>query len=165
MEGINMPSISSSRMPPNQIRWYRRKKNLRIKDVVELMELSSPSQIAHWEKGHKQPCLINALKLAYITGSTVEILFKPQFDAIRHEIFLKKQSGNHPDKQLTLLQWIITNQSHLYPDQPPTPWRGKLPGRLTTRPGCHYIAKIAQLMIVQLFIALIASLCRRPWVR
>jgi transcriptional regulator with XRE-family HTH domain len=95
---IIMPKLLSSAKLPNEIRHYRKRKNLRIKDVAEFMELASPSHIAHWEKGRKLPGLINALKLAYITGSTIEVLFLPLYNQIRHEIFIKmqlKKDKNH----------------------------------------------------------------------
>lgn len=98
-----MPKNLLSVRPPNQVRRYRKKKNLRIKDVAKLMELSSPSHVSHWEKGRKLPNLTNALKLAAITGCTVEILFLELYNEIRHDVFLKRQSSTDENNQITHL--------------------------------------------------------------
>jgi len=98
-----MPKNLLSVRPPNQVRRYRKKKNLRIKDVAKLMELSSPSHVSHWEKGRKLPNLTNALKLAAITGCTVEILFLELYNKIRHDVFLKRQSSTDENNQITHL--------------------------------------------------------------
>lgn len=79
------------RTQPNCIRQYRKKRNLRIKDVAELMELRSPGHIAHWEKNRKLPNLVNALKLAAAIDCMVEVMYSDLFKQIRHDVFIKKQ--------------------------------------------------------------------------
>ncbi|OGC95058.1 MAG: hypothetical protein A2W25_04635 [candidate division Zixibacteria bacterium RBG_16_53_22] len=81
-----MPKVLGYQAPPNQIRWYRKKRKLRIRDVLVLMALSSPSQIAHWEKGRKVPTLTNALKLSAAIGCPVEVLFIDRFQKLRKEV-------------------------------------------------------------------------------
>jgi transcriptional regulator with XRE-family HTH domain len=54
--------------------------------MLTLLKLSSPSQIAHWEKGRKTPTLDNALKLSAAVGCPVEILFIDRFQVLRKEI-------------------------------------------------------------------------------
>lgn len=89
-----MPKILSYMMPPNQIRWYRKKRKLRIRDLLNLLDLSSPSQIAHWEKGRKVPTLTNALKLSASIGCPVEVLFFDQFQELRKEVSIKRKKYN-----------------------------------------------------------------------
>jgi transcriptional regulator with XRE-family HTH domain len=89
-----MPKILGYKIPPNQIRWYRKKRKLRIRDVLKLMGLSSPSQIAHWEKGRKAPTLENALKLSASIGCPVEVLFFDRFQILRKEISDRRIKSN-----------------------------------------------------------------------
>jgi transcriptional regulator with XRE-family HTH domain len=76
----------------NQIRLYRRKRNLTLRQVSGLVGLSSPSHLSHWEKGRKLPKLHNALKLSAIIGCPIEILFIDLFNSIRAEIHQAKKS-------------------------------------------------------------------------
>jgi transcriptional regulator with XRE-family HTH domain len=88
-----MPSKYSKQFP-NQIRRYRRQRNLRLRDVSYLGDFGSPAPLSNWEKGRKLPSLANALKLSAVIGCPVELLFKDLFDRFRHEAFLRKQSIN-----------------------------------------------------------------------
>ena len=86
---------------PNQIRRYRRKRHLRLRDVAYKLELSGAAHISHWEKGRKLPNLENALKLSAIIQCPVEILFFDLFNNIRNEIYLNKKlnkNQNNYDK-------------------------------------------------------------------
>jgi transcriptional regulator with XRE-family HTH domain len=85
-EGIIMQTIFDFTRPPNQLRLYRKKRRLRIRDILTLLALSSPSQIAHWEKGRKMPTLENALKLSAAIGCPVEVLFIERFQQLRKEV-------------------------------------------------------------------------------
>jgi len=89
-----MPKILGSKIPPNQIRWFRKKRQLRIRDLLNLMSLSSPSQIAHWEKGRKAPTLENALKLSAAIGCPVEVLFFDHFQELRKEVSIRRKKYN-----------------------------------------------------------------------
>lgn len=71
---------------PNQVRFYRRKRNLRLCEVAMAAGLGSVSHVAHWEKGRKLPSLKNALKLSAIIQCPVEVLFFDLFDSLRDEI-------------------------------------------------------------------------------
>ena len=77
---------------PNQIRCYRRRRNLKLRQVAMLAGLRTPSCLSHWEKGRKLPSLQNALRLSAIIQCPVEILFYDLFNAIRHDVFVKRQS-------------------------------------------------------------------------
>lgn len=88
-----MPSLKVQ-THSNQIRRYRLKRNLRLREVTRLVGLTSPAHLSHWEKGRKLPKLINALKLSAVIGSPVEILFKELFDEIRHDIFIQRNGVN-----------------------------------------------------------------------
>lgn len=89
-----MPSDKQKQLS-NQIRRYRRMRNLRLREVSALVGLTSPSHVSHWEKGRKLPKLKNALKLSAIIQCPVEILFNALFNDIRHDVFIKKQSANN----------------------------------------------------------------------
>ena len=89
-----MPSYNAKPLP-NQIRRYRKKHNLRLREVAQLVGLTSASHLSHWEKGRKLPKLKNALKLSAIIQCPVEILFSGLFNDIRHDVFIKKQSANN----------------------------------------------------------------------
>ncbi|SYZ73749.1 hypothetical protein TRIP_C60019 [Candidatus Zixiibacteriota bacterium] len=77
---------------PNQIRRYRRKKHLRLRQVAYLAGLTGRSHISYWENGKKIPTLVNALKLSAIIQCPIEILFSGLFNSVRHEVFLKQQA-------------------------------------------------------------------------
>jgi len=79
---------------PNQIRRYRKKRGLRIRDMLMLLGLSSPSQIAHWEKGRKMPTLDNALKLSAAIGCPVEVLFIERFQSLRKQVSERRLKHN-----------------------------------------------------------------------
>jgi len=74
------------KLMPNQIRRYRRKRNLRLCDVASRAGLGSVSHLSHWEKGRKIPTLENALKLSAIIQCPVEVLFFDLFDSVRQDI-------------------------------------------------------------------------------
>jgi transcriptional regulator with XRE-family HTH domain len=76
---------------PNQIRTYRRKRNLTLREVAFATGQADVSNVAHWEKGRKVPSLQNALKLSAIIQCPVEILFFGMFDSLREEI---RQKGD-----------------------------------------------------------------------
>jgi transcriptional regulator with XRE-family HTH domain len=75
---------------PNQIRRYRHKRNLRLRDVAELTGQTSVAHISHWEKGRKLPSLENSLKLALAIQCPVEILFIEKFNQLKKEIYESK---------------------------------------------------------------------------
>ncbi len=77
---------------PNQIRRYRRRKNLKLYQIAPLVGLHSVSHLSHWEKGRKLPNLKNALKLSAIINCPIEVLFFDLFDSIRHDIQAKQES-------------------------------------------------------------------------
>ena len=84
-----MPAKIKNRIP-NQIRCYRRRRNLKLRQVAKLAGLRTPSHLSHWEKGRKNPSLENALRLSAIIQCPVEILFIDMFNVICHDVFLKK---------------------------------------------------------------------------
>lgn len=86
-----MPVKTKNRIP-NQIRCYRRRRNLKLRQVAMLAGLTTPSHLSHWEKGRKVPNLKNALRLSAIIQCPVEILFYDLFNAIRHDVFVKRRS-------------------------------------------------------------------------
>ena len=79
---------------PNQLRRYRLKRNLRLRDVADLTGQSSVSHISHWEKGRKLPSLENSLRLALAIQCPVEILFIELFNQLKNEIYESKDKHN-----------------------------------------------------------------------
>ncbi len=77
---------------PNQLRYYRRRNNLRIGHVARLAGLRNVSHLAAWEQGRKLPRLENALKLSAIIRCPVEVLFFDLYDVIRRDIAAKRQA-------------------------------------------------------------------------
>jgi len=88
--------MSRKRKPiyPNQIRRYRRKRHLRLRDIAKLTGRSDASHFSHWEKGRKLPTLTNALKLSAAIGCPVEVLFWDHFQPIRKNIYAKRKKFN-----------------------------------------------------------------------
>lgn len=76
---------------PNQIRFYRRRNNLKLCEVAKLAGLGSVAHLAQWEKGRKLPRLENALKLSAIIRCPVEVLFFDLYDAIRKDVAQKRR--------------------------------------------------------------------------
>jgi DNA-binding XRE family transcriptional regulator len=70
----------------NYIRHYRRKRKLRLQDVVNATGHVSPANLAHWEKGRKTPSLPNALKLAAALECPVEVLFFDMYHSYRRSM-------------------------------------------------------------------------------
>ncbi len=60
---------------PNQLRYYRHKRKMRLRDVAKRTGHVNLCQIAAWEKGRKLPTLKNAIKLASALKVPVEVLF------------------------------------------------------------------------------------------
>lgn len=86
-----MPSKRQT-LRPNQIRRYRRKRDLKLRQIFKLMGLRSVSHLSHWEKGRKIPSLANALKLSAIIQCPVEVLFLELFNTIRRDVSAKKHA-------------------------------------------------------------------------
>lgn len=84
--------MKSKAMPENQIRRYRLKVHLKLKEIATLMGHQTVAHASHFEKGRKLPSLANALKLSSILGCPVEILFCDLFNELRRDIINKKQA-------------------------------------------------------------------------
>jgi len=69
----------------NQLRRYRLRRGLRLRDMARLTGQSSPAHLSHWEKGRKLPSLSNALRLSAAIKCPVEVLFFDLFDQLRNE--------------------------------------------------------------------------------
>jgi transcriptional regulator with XRE-family HTH domain len=51
------------------------------------MEHEATSLLSRWERGKEYPNLLNALKLASILEYSVETLFTPLYEKLKHEVF------------------------------------------------------------------------------
>ena len=80
----------------NQLRRYRLKRGLRLRDMARLTGQSSPAHLSHWEKGRKLPSLSNALRLSAAIKCPVEVLFFDLFDQLRNETYENKKK-HHVD--------------------------------------------------------------------
>jgi len=63
----------------NDIRYYRRRADLKVCEVARLIGESSPGNVCKWEKGKKQPKLDNVLKLAAALHVPVAFLFRDRY--------------------------------------------------------------------------------------
>lgn len=75
----------------NQLRRYRLKRGLRLRDMARLTGQSSPAHLSHWEKGRKLPSLSNALRLSAAMKCPVEVLFFDLFEQLRNETYEHKK--------------------------------------------------------------------------
>ena len=73
--------------PHNQLRDYRKRRQLRLRDVALLVGQREAAHISHWEKGARAPSLDNALRLSAALKCPVEILFFERFDQLRKTIY------------------------------------------------------------------------------
>ena len=71
---------------PNRLRVIRKEKNLKPKDVAEIMGLRFTSQLSQWESGRSMPTLISAFRLARAYGVIAEDLFIDHFHKAGEEI-------------------------------------------------------------------------------
>jgi len=70
----------------NQIREYRTRRKLRLRDVAELVDAPALTYVWEWERGRHVPSLQNALRLSAAVDCPVEVLFSQQFQEIRKEV-------------------------------------------------------------------------------
>ena len=76
----------------NDIRRYRRKRNLRLRDVALLTGHANLNHISDWEKGRRAPSLLNALKLSAAIACPVEVLFSELFSRIRQNMYAHQKN-------------------------------------------------------------------------
>lgn len=88
-------ALKPKRTIPNDIRFYRRRRNLRIVEVASLAKVADAALVSHWENGRKMPTLKNALKLSAITKCPVEILYHELFRSYQNEYQPQNQQGSH----------------------------------------------------------------------
>ena len=87
-------SRRNSQSLPNQIRRFREKRNLSLRDVAKLLGVSHICHIADWEKGRRIPNLVNALKISAAIGCPLEVLFCDQFRKFQSEVFKRRKDNN-----------------------------------------------------------------------
>ena len=76
----------TAKCAPNQIRSFRLRRNLRLRDVAYLLGYGAIGDVWRWEKGIKTPSLDNALKLSIALQCPVEVLFLERFHELRAEM-------------------------------------------------------------------------------
>ena len=80
--------------PPNQLRLYRNRRKLRLRDVALLVGQRDAAHVSHWEKGGRVPSLDNALRLSAALKVPVEILFLRRFNELREATFAQGTKHN-----------------------------------------------------------------------
>lgn len=88
----------TKRLMPNSIRHYRRRANLRLRDVANAVGLSSPAHLAHWERGRKVPELDYFLKLAAVLGVPLDVLYLERLNYWKQ--IMRQRLTRHDDKPL-----------------------------------------------------------------
>ncbi len=78
--------LKQKRAYPNNLRYYRRRQNIRIVEIADLVHVTDASLVSHWENGRKLPSLRNALKLSAITKCPIEILYLDLFRSYQSEL-------------------------------------------------------------------------------
>ena len=76
----------------NNLRRFRREHGLSQKDVAAILGLQSSSMVSRWEKGVCLPETINALKLAALYRSAVDVIYQDLRLALADEIWERRQS-------------------------------------------------------------------------
>lgn len=82
---------------PNEIRRYRKRVHLRLRDVARLLGIADHTHVSHWEKGRKFPTLANALKLSAIIACPIEAFYARILGQYRSEI--RKREKHHNIKR------------------------------------------------------------------
>ncbi|MDX9859202.1 MAG: helix-turn-helix transcriptional regulator [candidate division Zixibacteria bacterium] len=75
----------------NQIRRFRKQRNLRLRDVARLVGIRDEQHVWEWEAGKRVPNLDTALRLSAGLRCPVEILFGDHFRAIREEVIRRQK--------------------------------------------------------------------------
>ena len=88
-----MPLPSEQRRQ-NKLKEYRRKRQLRLRDVAKLVDVPTPTHVWEWERGGHVPTLHNALRLAAAINCPVEVLFSQDFNRIRQEVIERRERLN-----------------------------------------------------------------------
>ena len=59
----------------NQLRRFRRERGLTQREVAEILGLHGSAMISRWEKGNVMPETLNALKMAALYRSSVDVIY------------------------------------------------------------------------------------------
>ena len=70
----------------NHLRRFRRERCLTQKDVAEILGLNNSAMISRWEKGSVLPETMNALKMAALYRSSVDVIYSDLRTALIDEI-------------------------------------------------------------------------------
>lgn len=76
----------------NNLRRFRREKGLSQKEVAEIMGLESSSVVSRWEKGTRLPDTMNALKLAALYRSAVDVIYQDLRFKLTDEILDREEA-------------------------------------------------------------------------
>jgi len=77
----------------NNLWKFRKRANLKQKDVAYLLGIKNISQISRWEKGERLPSLENAFKLGEIYNCEIKELF-PELSQNTKKFILKRKLKN-----------------------------------------------------------------------
>ena len=90
--------ITENQRLPNLLRKYRKGRNLKQKQVAQILGLASASMISRWEKGISLPNTLNILKLAAIYRTMADMMFPKLVTMLR--IRLRKREEDIPRKSI-----------------------------------------------------------------
>jgi transcriptional regulator with XRE-family HTH domain len=98
---------------PNKLLYYRHKYRLTQEDVIEELDMVSPSRLSSWEQGKSMPSLPNLFKLCKLYGVTSEKLY-PSLNQKAKKKLIKKPKPvvkiePTVDKQLKQLAALIVD--------------------------------------------------------
>lgn len=74
----------------NKLRCLRRMRGLSQKDVAKVLGLKSTSMISRWEKGICLPETLNALKLAVLYRSAVDVIYTDLRESLIDELLIRE---------------------------------------------------------------------------
>ena len=76
---------------PNCLRRYRKARDLKQKDVANILGLKSASMISRWEKGVCMPSALNLFRLASLYRTMADALFIDLLRALRSDLHKKEE--------------------------------------------------------------------------
>jgi transcriptional regulator with XRE-family HTH domain len=83
----------------NSLWAFRKKTGLSQKRVAFFLGQNNSSQLSHYERGHKIPGLVNALKLEVIYRTPVAFLFYDLYQSLKKEIRDKEEKLDRVTKE------------------------------------------------------------------
>jgi len=84
--------VESKQFHNNCLKLLRRERGLTQKQVARILGLKSSSTISRWESGFSLPDTLNALKLAAVYRSAVDVIYEDLREAISDELLQRERA-------------------------------------------------------------------------